>query len=236
MSELIIQAQTMSSVVIAELTGKRHSHVVRDIDNLLKTLSPELGLGFKSSSYKDVSGKANRAYELDKDSATCLVSGYDANSRMKIIKRWQELESQAKPPSTLNPTNMSRLQLLEMAMQAEQERLALEHKVEEMQPKVEALDRIASANGSLCITDTAKSLQMKPSVLFKWLNEQGWIYRRVGGTAWIGYSEKITVGYLEHKVTVIQREESERVVTQVLITPKGLARLSKLFNSAQDAA
>lgn len=234
MSELIIPAQTMSSVEIAELTGKRHDHVMTDIDKMLSELeiqSPEF-----SGEQTFANNRKRKIYNLPKRECLILVSGYSIQLRTKIIDRWQELESQAQPPSTLNPTNMSRLQLLEMAMQAEQERLALEHKVEEMQPKVEALDRIASANGSLCITDTAKSLQMKPSVLFKWLNEQGWIYRRVGGTAWIGYSEKITVGYLEHKVTVIQREESERVVTQVLITPKGLARLSKLFNSAQDAA
>ncbi|MCK7579802.1 MAG: hypothetical protein MZV65_31680 [Chromatiales bacterium] len=43
---------------------------------------------------------------------------------------------------TLNPANFSRLQLIELAMQAEQERLALESKVAILQPKAEALDRI----------------------------------------------------------------------------------------------
>lgn len=132
---------------------------------------------------------------------------------------------------------MSRLQLLEMAMQTEQERLALEHQVQAMQPKAKALDRIATANGSLCITDAAKNLQLKPSALFKWLNEHEWIYRRTGGTTWVGYSEKITSGYLEHKITVIRREDdSEKVTTQVLITPKGLTKLAHHFNTEQDAA
>lgn len=30
---------------------------------------------------------------MDKDSTICLVAGYDVNARMRIIKRWQELES-----------------------------------------------------------------------------------------------------------------------------------------------
>lgn len=84
---------TMSSREIAELTGKRHDHVLRDIDALVKSLNPDLGLGYKSSTYKDASGKENRMYLMDRDSSICLVSGYDANARMRIIKRWQELES-----------------------------------------------------------------------------------------------------------------------------------------------
>ena len=83
---------TMSSLDIAELTGKRHDHVLRDIDTMLAALTPDLGLGFKSSTYLDDSGKPNRLVIMDKDSTICLVSGYDATARMSIIKRWQEFE------------------------------------------------------------------------------------------------------------------------------------------------
>lgn len=88
------QITSMSSVEISELTGKRHDHVLRDIDNLLKTLSPELGLGYKSTTYKDTTGRKNRMYQMDKDATICLVAGYDANARMRIIKRWQQLENE----------------------------------------------------------------------------------------------------------------------------------------------
>lgn len=36
----------MTSRDVAELTGKRHDNVLRDIDNLLKSLTPDLGAGF----------------------------------------------------------------------------------------------------------------------------------------------------------------------------------------------
>jgi hypothetical protein len=87
----------MSSLEIAKLTGKRHDNVVRDIDKLTKDISSDLRTGFKSSTYIN-NGRSYRCYELDKDSTLCLLAGYDANARMKIIKRWQELESAAAKP------------------------------------------------------------------------------------------------------------------------------------------
>ena len=86
---------TMSSREIAKLTGKRHDHALRDVDKLLKTLSPELGTGF-SMTYEGDPTNGYRYYILDRDSTYCLMAGYDANARMRIIKRWQELEEEKK--------------------------------------------------------------------------------------------------------------------------------------------
>jgi Rha family phage regulatory protein len=92
-------ALTMTSREVAELTGKQHGHVLRDIDALVESLNPDLVLGFTSTTYVDSTGKSNRMYQMDRDSSICLVSGYDANSRMRIIKRWQELEAAPVPTS-----------------------------------------------------------------------------------------------------------------------------------------
>ena len=96
---------TMTSREIAELTGKTHAHVLRDIDSLLESLNPDLVSGFKSSTYADTTGKENRMFVMDRDSSYCLVAGYDANARMRIIKRWQELETQAVLPTAKQPNN-----------------------------------------------------------------------------------------------------------------------------------
>lgn len=106
--------------------------------------------------------------------------------------------------------------------------LALETKVEEMTPDVNAYKRIAASDGSLCITDAAKTLQLKPKDLFKYLRENGWIYSRAGSNQEIAYQAKIVIGLLEHKTHTIVREDgSEKTRTQVRVTPKGLARLAK---------
>jgi len=105
--------------------------------------------------------------------------------------------------------------------------------IREQTPKVLALDRIATATGSLCITDAAKILQVQPKVLFAWLSANAWIYQRVGSSAWLGYQDKVQSGVLEHKVTTVSRSDgSEKTVTQVRITPKGLARLSTELSQA----
>lgn len=106
--------------------------------------------------------------------------------------------------------------------------LALESKVKEQSAKVDALDLIANADGGMCITNAAKDLQMRPKDLFKWLTAHKWIYKRTGALTWTAYQERIQQGYLEHKVTTVERDDgSTKVVEQVLVTGKGLARLAE---------
>lgn len=100
--------------------------------------------------------------------------------------------------------------------------------IKEALPKVEALDRIAKSDGSMCITNAAKDLQMRPKDLFQWLAENKWIYRRAGHASWTAYQNKIQQGVLEHKVTIVNRTDgSEKTTEQVKVTPKGLTQIAK---------
>lgn len=229
MNDLTVIAASlrMSSVEIADLTGKEHFHVMRDIRVMLTELHGESGPSSFGSSYLNSQNKEHPCFMLPKRETLILVSGYSIPLRAKIIDRWQALEEQVAKPA-IDPANLSRLQLIELAMQAEQERLALEAKVGELAPKAEALDRISTADvGSLCITNAAKALQVPPKKLFSWMQEHQWIYRRAGNSGWIAYQHRIQCGWLEHKVTTVERSDgTEKVVEQVLVTPKGLAKLS----------
>ncbi|MFH1155153.1 MAG: phage antirepressor KilAC domain-containing protein [Pseudomonadota bacterium] len=105
--------------------------------------------------------------------------------------------------------------------------LVLEETVRDQAPKVAALDRIATAEGSMCITSAAKHLQVRPKDLFAHLVQNVWIYRRTGNKSYLGYQARIQQGLVEHKVTThINSDGFERVYEQVRITPKGLARLA----------
>jgi phage antirepressor YoqD-like protein len=104
--------------------------------------------------------------------------------------------------------------------------IALEAKVAVMAPSVAALDRISESDGSLCPTDAAKVLKIKPRKFTAWLRENGWVYSRGGSNKMIGRSEKVDQDLLEHKCYVTQNSDGDEVTrSQVMVTSKGMAKL-----------
>jgi Rha family phage regulatory protein len=99
---------TMSSLEIAELTGKEHGHVMRDIRSMLEALGGQSNFG---ASYRNSQNKEQPMYKLPYDETVCLLTGYDAKARMAVIKRWKELEAMQattpKVPQTLAVPNFS---------------------------------------------------------------------------------------------------------------------------------
>ena len=94
MSELLTfnNELTMSSREIAELCNKRHDHVCRDIENLNleygKLSLPKVG----ECDYTADNGQTYREFRLTKEQTIDLITGYRADLRIKINRRWQELE------------------------------------------------------------------------------------------------------------------------------------------------
>lgn len=122
-----IGKETMTSLEIAEVTGKRHSDVMRDIRNLLTQ-----GVGernFALTSYTDKSNRQSPCYELTKKGCLILASGYDALLREKIINRWEELETEKRNGGFEIPQTLGAALMLAAKQQME---------IEEMQRNIEA--------------------------------------------------------------------------------------------------
>lgn len=250
---------TMSSQEISRLTDKRHDHVLRDTRAMLiglygdsevsaglpdkdmfEVFCERMGWGIDSPKLGDhrIQGitvsRDNRGYiseiGLDYNHCMTLISGYSVKLRKSIIDRWQNLESQLQAPA-LNPANLSRLQLIQIALESEQERIALEHKVEELAPKADALDRLSLADGEVCLQTAGKLLQQPPNKFIAWLRSLGtWIFKRQGSSRNSAYTDKINAGYLNVRtVTTIMPDGSERVTEQVVVTPKGLTKLAQML-------
>ncbi|MGX8941558.1 Rha family transcriptional regulator [Symbiopectobacterium sp. Eva_TO] len=123
----IAQTLTMSSREIAELTGKRHDHVLRDCRKMLEALniqSPQIW-----GDYQDSSGRIYQEALLDQDLTMTLVMGYSIELRHKVAKRWRELEEQAKKPAI--PQTYPDALRLAAELAEEKQRLALVNKKQE---------------------------------------------------------------------------------------------------------
>ncbi|MBV5309870.1 Rha family transcriptional regulator [Chromatium okenii] len=92
---------TMTSREIAELTGKQHSHVLRDIRTMIAqiydiTHDPNMDhIDIKGVMIERDFRNYIASISLDKDHTLTLLTGYDAKARFKVIRRWQELEAAA---------------------------------------------------------------------------------------------------------------------------------------------
>jgi hypothetical protein len=87
--------KTMSSLEIAELTGKRHDHVMRDIKAVLEQAgisAPKFG-----GTYLDSQNKERPCYHLPRRECDLLISGYSVPYRLAIIDRWMQLEAESHP-------------------------------------------------------------------------------------------------------------------------------------------
>lgn len=161
----VINSVTMSSLEIAELTGKLHKNVKRDIDTMLADLKED-ALNFEHI-YLDSMNRQQTAYRLDRRHVDCLLTGYSAVLRMKVIDRWQELEVQQQPAHRIPQTFAEALRLA--AEQAEQLALAA--------PKVEVFDRIVNRGVLMTATQVGQKISLSAVKLNQMLGELN-VYNR----------------------------------------------------------
>lgn len=86
------QLVSMTSVEIAELTGKEHKHVLRDIRNMVEELNGSKFGRVGEEVYKDAKGESRTMYRLDRKHTFILVAGYSVHLRAKCYDHIQTLE------------------------------------------------------------------------------------------------------------------------------------------------
>ena len=103
----------MSSIEVAELCGKRHNNVKRDIVTMLNELEIDV-LNFEHN-YYDANNREQIQYLLPKNLTLNLIGGYRSDLRLKIIDRWIELEEHTLASVPLGLPAMPELQVAECA-------------------------------------------------------------------------------------------------------------------------
>ena len=220
---------TMCSLTIAEITGKRHDHVIRDIETILE--EARIGAPRFGGTYRDSQNKERPCYFLPRRECDLVVSGYSVKYRLAIIDRWHELEAKAAAPRDPMEILKDPAAMRGLLLTYSERVMSLETTVSELTPKADALERIAGTDGLMNITTAAKTLQVKPKELFTFLDTNGWTYRRPGAAERIPYQSKIMQGYMVMKAYRYTNATTgeDGVKESSYITPKGLAKLAEHF-------
>lgn len=214
---------TMTSREIAELTGKRHFDVMRDIERMYE----QLGENVKGCAKKFVhpqNGQEYSEYALDREHTECLVTGYNAMLRMRVIKRLHELEGNLSPrlPQTLP-------EALRLAADLAEEKLLLTNQLAIAAPKAQFVDSYVNASGSLGFRETCKLLHIKENAFRQFLLDHEVMYLLAGKLT--PYAQHIDAGRFTVKTG--ENQTNGHAFTQNKFTPKGIQWIAGLWAAHQ---
>ncbi|WP_413503896.1 phage antirepressor KilAC domain-containing protein [Serratia grimesii] len=202
----------MTSREIAELTGKQHGHVMRDIETMLEQLG-ENAEGYIQLWLHPQNGQHYREYALDREHTECLVTGYSASLRMKVIKRLHELESKQ---SLALPQTLP--EALRLAADMAEQKAQLEQKVQADAPKVAFVNHYVETAGSKSLRATAKVLNMPEKAMIESLIRDKVLFRQSGNL--LPYASHHHSGNFTVKTGTA--EQSGHAFTQTRVTPRGI--------------
>ncbi|MCP0910817.1 MULTISPECIES: Rha family transcriptional regulator [Acinetobacter] len=195
--------KTMSTREVSSMSGKQHSHVIRDAKQVIDQIidDPNLDDPFFQT-IQDGRGYISEIH-MDRNLTLCLVSGYSVSLRMAIIRRWDELE------------NQNAIQLPQTFAEALQLAADQARKIELDKPKVEYYEKIVVRDTLLNATQVAQKLRMSAMAMNKYLDQFD-VYSRGVKRARVFQQWFIDKGFGELKQT-------ELGFSQPMFTTKGEA-------------
>lgn len=182
----LIPFNKMTSMQIAEVTGKYHHHVMRDIaDEITKLqnagIDTQTKFGF--SEREDSTGRKIPYYELTREGVLQLAARYDAVVRAKLIEIAMRQEKQL-------PSNYKEALLALVASEEEKEKLQFENQsktlqLEQQKPKVLFADSVTASSTSILVGDLAKLIRQNgfdigEIRLWQWMRDNGYAIREKG--------------------------------------------------------
>lgn len=241
LSTMIVDDERMTSLQIAEITGKPHNDVMKAIRKMEpaweRVQEGKFSLMQEEVETNNGGHKMRPYYSLNKEECLYIATKFNDEARAKLIKRWKELEEQHQKPSV--PQNY--LEALKSLVKAEEEKqqLALENKqkdetiitiskenvelgnkITEMLPKVSYYDRILQSNATMTITQIAQDYGMSAIAMNKELESMRIQHKERG--QWILYAQFLKGGYVHSRaVDIIRRDGRHDVKYNTEWTTKG---------------
>lgn len=209
--------QGMTSLQIADVTGKRHSDVMRDVRSILEQGASERN--FALASYDDKQGKPRPMYELTPKGCLILASGYDVVLREKIIDKLEEYRSMEKTGNFQVPQTFA--EALMLAAKQQQLIEQQQKQIEAATPKIEFFDAVADSKDAIAMEAVAKTLNFRGvgrNKLFEILRDKQILLQNN-----MPYQKYIDRGYfrtIEQKYTIPSGET--RISIKTLVFQKGV--------------
>jgi len=212
---------TMSSREIAQLTGKRHGDVLRDIRTMLDALRDDADLRHVREE-RDSRGYT-ACIHLDKELTETLVTGYSIPLRHRVIKRLSELEQQQhtnQVPKTLP-------EALRLAADLAEKNDQLMVVARQQGQRIKALHNLF--DGGVTPFEFAKRLNgVNCQLINATLSGRGWLYKD-GFGHWRA-SSKARDLYLTERSGRVERSDGRVMVTATpVLLQRGAALLHKLY-------
>jgi len=218
-------AATMSSLQIAEITGKPHNDVLKDIRRILA--EAEIDEGLFSHVYKGGNGQDRPCFLLPRRECDLVVSGYSVKYRLAIIDRWHELEATQSfnIPKTMGEALRLAADLTDLLVEKDaQLRIAA--------PKVEFYDTVTESDNvcQMAVAAQVAKLPFGRNTLFQKLREMG-KFISGGDRHNMPYQELINRGLFTVNQRTIENPKTGEpiVIHTTYATQKGLAWIIKTF-------
>ena len=221
-----VDGDRMTSLQIAEITGRRHTDVMRAIRNMEPAWEKVSERKFALAEYQDEQGKPRPCFSLNKEECLYIATKFNDEARAKLIKRWKELEEQSKPSVPQNylealkslvktEEEKQQLALQNKRQQAtiltiSKENTKLGNKIIEMLPKVSYYDQILQSDATMTITQIAQDYGMSAIKLNLVLSDMR-IQHKVRGQ-WILYEQFLHGGYVHSRAIDMIRSDGRHDV------------------------
>lgn len=170
--------KTISSVELAEISGREHKSIMRSIETMNKDLFEMMKAQAVPSSYTSQQGKLLPCFILTIYQCELLALALDWKSRIKVLDKIEELREIQNKPLTYEEIMKNALVL------ADQRVKSLEVKIEEDKPKVEFANTVADSSDVILVREYAKMLCDEKWIdiwekrLFKWFRENSYLNKK----------------------------------------------------------
>lgn len=201
--------QSMTSLEIAELVEKRHDNVKRTIQTLVERRVITLPHFEEKATAGRPIGFFVFKGEKGKRDSIIVVAQLCPEFTARLVDRWAELEGKNR--------ELSKMEILQMALESEQQKLVLQQQLEIQAPKVAFVDKYVAGNGNKTFRQVAKLLGANERKFRDFLKKEKIMYKLNG--EWLAYQNHIDAKRFHNNTGI---SESNHTFTRSLFTPKGV--------------